>query len=884
MRIIDKNHLPEDIIEDEDSFYETTYLLFRDFHLTINDIDEYFVKYHKDMSYLDFIDEKFDKLMKYFDNIEDRSVKAMNSTYIRYYMKDLKNKIEFKKMSQNLTKKFICMFITEIIQDVCFQTYENIFKEKYMDIFEESVTEEHLKKEFDEIIMLLLTPVLEGNVTKVDESDYERFCLYRELHSQYIIELENSDRLTDIKKQIQDVFLLSKEEVSQIIDQKEKAYNQKFNELEANFDEKIDNDIEDDEDDEIKESFYQLIANELGKDISEVTEADFENFLSSIDLDEERNRKEEKLMKKLEPIYQQYFMYDENHFFDYYDYIKIKYELLSSIQKTKSIEIIECINFYLFNVDHIHIGEELQTHLEINEECDYSYNKTIDCLHLLAYYLWHRKTKQNEIKRIQGFKDIMSEVNDCYEEFLNLREDPLNDNYVDFNPEVFEFSPKELYYNHIVLSVIMHIDKPIVYRRVKKLIMQEYNNQYDLSQISLNATQLYEEEGIHNKNIDKMCQLADLFIMSYLKDAKTIAIYSPFIRCFEDLYDDYNVMPIPDAGDVIGYLNYYDDCNDLKLRKKIFTMQKRLNSLIEHYHHHKDKLSLLKHAQLESIMNLVGKSSYFFNGIVDYEDIFTQYQYQLISYLCSKDNQFFQLSLEDQLDELIYVSYLLSLMENIDQYEEYMPRKNQIQQDTYIHSLKQAINEKDSLIQIKDQQIENLSLKHAKENKGQNNKDFKLLEKELKCYKQEISALNKQIVDKNKEIEELQKNQEELFKLRNLIFTMQQEDHLEDETSINIEPLIQDKNIVIIGGHIHLRDKLKQKYPSLKILAQSSHINNALLVNADHVFLYYKFMTHDMYNRAMAVIMKNDIPFDYIPYTNLEKSEQIIYQILSQDK
>lgn len=82
MRIIDKNHLPEDIIEDEDSFYETTYLLFRDFHLTISDIDEYFVKYHKDISYLDFIDEKFDKLMKYFDNIEDRSVKAMNSTYI----------------------------------------------------------------------------------------------------------------------------------------------------------------------------------------------------------------------------------------------------------------------------------------------------------------------------------------------------------------------------------------------------------------------------------------------------------------------------------------------------------------------------------------------------------------------------------------------------------------------------------------------------------------------------------------------------------------------------------------------------------------------------------------------------------------------------------
>ena len=109
---------------------------------------------------------------------------------------------------------------------------------------------------------------------------------------------------------------------------------------------------------------------------------------------------------------------------------------------------------------------------------------------------------------------------------------------------------------------------------------------------------------------------------------------------------------------------------------------------------------------------------------------------------------------------------------------------------------------------------------------------------------------------------------------------MQQGDEIQTNESVDISSLIKDKNIVIIGGHIHTREKLKQKYPSLKILAQSSHINNAVLVNADHVFIYYKFMTHDMYNRAISVLSRNDIPWDYIPYTNLEKSEQVIAQIL----
>ena len=110
---------------------------------------------------------------------------------------------------------------------------------------------------------------------------------------------------------------------------------------------------------------------------------------------------------------------------------------------------------------------------------------------------------------------------------------------------------------------------------------------------------------------------------------------------------------------------------------------------------------------------------------------------------------------------------------------------------------------------------------------------------------------------------------------------MNQETHDEIIHHVNLQSVIQEKTIIVIGGHIALRNKIKQKYPSIKVLAQASHVTDSVLINADHVFMFYHFMTHDMYNRAISVLTKNHIPWDYIPYTNLEKSEELMYNILS---
>ena len=109
---------------------------------------------------------------------------------------------------------------------------------------------------------------------------------------------------------------------------------------------------------------------------------------------------------------------------------------------------------------------------------------------------------------------------------------------------------------------------------------------------------------------------------------------------------------------------------------------------------------------------------------------------------------------------------------------------------------------------------------------------------------------------------------------------MDQETYDETHERVDLQRLLQNQTIIMIGGHIALRNKMKQKYPSIKVLSQSSHISDAVLLNADHVFMFHKFMTHDMYNRAISVLTRNHIPWDYIPYTNLEKSEKMIHDIL----
>lgn len=883
MNIIEKDNIPEEIVSDESSFLETTYFLFEDFQIGVKELDDYFEKYHKDIDSYDFMNKKLESYASYFHNFEERASKALRSPYLRYFIKDLKREGCFRHFSQSYTNKLIGLFIAEIILKVCVMCHQNIFKEKYMDIFEESVDENHLEKEFKQMIMIVLQPLFDGKIDEINEKDYRRFQLYQKIHAKYIIALDDEERCLQLQKEIQDLFLLSNDEVNKRFNENQKTLDDKIQQVSQELDDLEDEEYHEEwseEDEKIENLLYEAAAEMLGKDSQDVSEKEFADFLSSINTDEETNQKEEKMIKQLKPIYKKYFMYDEDNFYEYYDKIKMTYHFVTGMKKVKMVDIVEYLTLRFFESEDLQIDGSVFSGMEVEDEYDEAYDITIEFLNLLAFYLWHRKTKILQYTRINDFKSIMKEIPECYQQFLELREDPMSEEYISMSSELFEFSPRDRYYNDIVLAVLLKIDNPAVSRRVKKVILADYDH-FDLSQMSLDMTKMYETTGITPFNMHDICELADLFVMSYMKDPKGIAGYSPFIRNFEDMYKTYQLV-IPNVeSEVICYLNHYDiEEVDFKFKKKIFDIEKKYNDLMDYYNQQKDHLFFKRFQQLEALFLLTGKSLHFFMSPSDFDILLHDNRYKLITYMYMVGKEdFFKQSLEDQIDELIYVSCIFHIVEEVSGYQEFMPLRQQIQHTAYADSLNQIIQEKDEIIQIKNQQIENISSKKPKK-KENHNKEVKLLEEELKCYKQEISSLNKQLTQKNQEIEELKRSQDELFKLRNLIFEMQQGDEIQTNESVDISSLIKDKNIVIIGGHIHTREKLKQKYPSLKILAQSSHINSAVLVNADHVFIYYKFMTHDMYNKAISVLSRNEIPWDYIPYTNLEKSEQVIAQIL----
>ena len=871
MFIIDKNNIPEEIVEDETRFYETTYLLFSKHQLQADEIDNYFKKYNKQLSLSAWLDKSYD-LKRYFDDLESRSLKANNSTFLRYFIKDLKRKVVFKSMGQNNTKRLIGLLISEIILEASEICYQNLFREKYMALFEATMDSYHLKNEFESIVIQLLQPMWNGLVDEIPDQLYAKFILYRKIHGKYLVELALDDfdcqKLSEYKSQLQDIIAMNENEadkkayaLSKELDKKQEKFNQALNDYMNHNDLQI-------EEKNSKAKMY------LETDFSQIND---ENVLHLIEEHKEEivkqnNKQNESRFKK---IYQQYFLYDQDNYENYY----LKIGQFNEIHLQASQMNFCSFTDYLYIIYIAHIKNEINNKMELLLKFEDYYNDakalTNNFLHLLAFHLWNDGNEEKMYQRIDAFQKVIDEIPQCHKMFLNLREDPLSDDYIDFDATAFDFTPLHLYYNHIVMAVIINIDIPSVARRLKAIILSFYQS-FDLIEKSKEYTRIYEQ-GILKNDFAILHGFADLFVLSYLKDKKLIASYSPFLRYFDDnFFDEDALFSTRNEEQTIIYLREQIDY-DLKYRKKLVQAKKEFEMLLDELHQ-QDKLVLKKFDMIEEIMNISLKSSYFFNPIVNKENILKKYKYKLITFLANHSQDFFDHSLDEKVDQLLCISFIYHYIETIEQYEQYMPKKEQLQHEEYVQSLKSIIEDKEHIIEIKNKQIDNINVKRKTKQNIQKNK---LFDEEIKYYKQEISTLNKQLKTKDIEIENLKKNQTELYKLRELIFEMQQNDEdRQKQISFDLYEVIKDKTIIIIGGHISLRDRLKQKYPTLKILSELSLITDAVLLHADHVFMFHKFMTHDMYNRAISVLSRNNIPWDYVPYTNLEKAEEVIYNVL----
>ena len=92
----------------------------------------------------------------------------------------------------------------------------------------------------------------------------------------------------------------------------------------------------------------------------------------------------------------------------------------------------------------------------------------------------------------------------------------------------------------------------------------------------------------------------------------------------------------------------------------------------------------------------------------------------------------------------------------------------------------------------------------------------------------------------------------------------------------------QDRKIVIIGGHINLRNKIKGKFPKLAVFDGTSLVLDVTLLDlAEHVIFLTSHMSHKSYDRIVTYVKNHDIPFGFLrAVTNLEIFESELLALL----
>lgn len=151
-----------------------------------------------------------------------------------------------------------------------------------------------------------------------------------------------------------------------------------------------------------------------------------------------------------------------------------------------------------------------------------------------------------------------------------------------------------------------------------------------------------------------------------------------------------------------------------------------------------------------------------------------------------------------------------------------------------------------------------------------------------KEYDQQIITMTKELTSLQKENILLKQQEQELYQLREFIFSLQTN---EQETAQNhshdeqLKQYIHDHKVILVGGHLSLLQKLKNKYPDVVISMDRQVLSNRALLNGcDHIFFFTSWLNHAAYDVCMEYIHHNHVPFGYLYGENLRRIEQ---QLLS---
>jgi len=835
MNICYKDKISQEIIENERKFKETTYLLLKSHQLSYEELDDYFKRYQQNINKEEFLGT-LDQYEDFYTNLEERAIHIINSQFLRYYVKDLKKRIPQMKSSQKKIMKAIAYFIVEIINEVSYIVCQNMYKENDIEIFEESVNEEHLKEEFYVLILKILKPILLGQSSDISEKSYLRLTLYKFVHAQYIVELfqehRDENKLYKLKQKINEDLSLSNDDVELALAALE-SYKKK----------------------------------ELEKIICENTKTESKDYHSEsqekvLSLKLNNNS----ITAKLSEIYDQYYATDRNKYAEFENAMFKYMRILTVAKKIYDCHIQNIIGFMLLETDDMS-DDIAEVVFKINSYGVKSKEYVVDFLSVLCFSLWHVPHFKEREKRIEKFKKLIEDHACCHDEFFKIC-----DKSIEYDSKRFLFTPHDLYNSHIVLAVINCLDIPLIARKVKKFILSFYEQDYDLKQRTKELTYLYETQG-YESNLYNLSEYADLFLLSYIKDPECLTRFSPFVRIYKQISEHYTTQYLSLDKLVSQSLN--DENKNSEFFDIYMYLQELKNKYLE------NKQSFCWRQQLDDLMAVKYKTSVFYHSFDDFDKMLDKHLHSLIAYIYRRHSIAYIKSqtMQQQISLLYFLCLFMEYIDIIDGYHSFIPQSYDLDYDKKVKELNQRINQQNELLEQQAQEIQ--IFQHKQSSDYQNFLRLNQFKKELKIYQQDIVFLNKQLNEKDVEIQKLKNQQKELYKLRELMFSMQQQAESQPNLSIDLSEIIKGKKIITIGGHHHLREKMKQKYPSIKTLSQISHITDAVLLNADHVFIFYNFLSHGMYQRAISYLSKNNIPWDYVPYTNLEKSENLMYEILT---
>ena len=220
----------------------------------------------------------------------------------------------------------------------------------------------------------------------------------------------------------------------------------------------------------------------------------------------------------------------------------------------------------------------------------------------------------------------------------------------------------------------------------------------------------------------------------------------------------------------------------------------------------------------------------------------------------------------------LFPSYTISdIPEEIRKPLMFCPENIQFQQDVPVKE--QRKQEEKPIVFVDDREkllaeIRDLRLKvHTLENENHGLRDsisdYKSLKEENKVFTEKFDSLNK-----------------ETAALRSYVYGLTEEDV--DDLSSDYEGMkkvLNEKKVVIIGGHSNWTQKMKSEFPKWKFIPKvaGSNFDTSVVDGADYVYFFSDMISHGTYYRFLNVIREHNICFGYIHGVNIERNVSHIY-------